>query len=478
MDELPPLEHRDDPFKLLGVPTDVDERELKRAYARKIKVYRPDRAPEEFALIHAAFEHVKMLQRAQQWTRVVAEPAPAEVAVPSTAAESVRHQEMATARAFVDAVARNDRAAAEEGWKALRANQIPLEEFIVDAPPPIQAWIFENVLLTWRELSQWRDPQAAFNVWMTAFSRCIRTKERVGWAIQMAGEPALLSDAKHDPMPAILILNAVSCLAWRDDDAARSILRAASSMVHHPLVSRLHDRATLDVDLVGREYRIHGAPPLPQHVRELLSDWSILAPPARHELVENLRTSLRASSGEYLEHFTATAKRHRRFSNALTERLLDGVPERRRLLVRLPLALRDKLGDELRAASRKTPWFLSLLVVLLGVATTVAVVFAMLPQLKKDDDYVMVPMFIMGAYLGAAMLLDRYLYGATVRRLLAVAIANAGVTRAAAREWLQANRCRALRLARFAMWMQADDALRLVGMIAGTVADDRELAEH
>lgn len=58
MTDEPPLPATDDPFALLGVARDVDERELKRAYARLIKRFRPDRAPAEFARIQAAYEHV------------------------------------------------------------------------------------------------------------------------------------------------------------------------------------------------------------------------------------------------------------------------------------------------------------------------------------------------------------------------------------------------------------------------------------
>jgi hypothetical protein len=58
-DELPPLPDTRDPFELLGVAEDADERTLKRAYARLIRIYRPDEAPDEFARIHAAFEFAR-----------------------------------------------------------------------------------------------------------------------------------------------------------------------------------------------------------------------------------------------------------------------------------------------------------------------------------------------------------------------------------------------------------------------------------
>ncbi len=50
------LPETSDPFELLGVSPDADERTLKRAYATLIKRYRPERAPEEFKRIRAAYD--------------------------------------------------------------------------------------------------------------------------------------------------------------------------------------------------------------------------------------------------------------------------------------------------------------------------------------------------------------------------------------------------------------------------------------
>src|SRR5262245_58914476 len=55
----PGLPATTDPFALLGVASDADERTIKRAYARLIKVYRPERSPDEFARVHAAFEQAR-----------------------------------------------------------------------------------------------------------------------------------------------------------------------------------------------------------------------------------------------------------------------------------------------------------------------------------------------------------------------------------------------------------------------------------
>src|SRR4051794_1748542 len=45
-----------DPVALLGVPRSVSETDLKRAYTRLIRKYKPEHAPEEFRRIREAYE--------------------------------------------------------------------------------------------------------------------------------------------------------------------------------------------------------------------------------------------------------------------------------------------------------------------------------------------------------------------------------------------------------------------------------------
>lgn len=87
-DERPPLPDTDDPFELLGVDEDADEREVKRAYARLIRIYRPDESPAEFARIHEAFGLAK-----EGGGRLSSEPPPSENAAPSQA-ESSPHERL------------------------------------------------------------------------------------------------------------------------------------------------------------------------------------------------------------------------------------------------------------------------------------------------------------------------------------------------------------------------------------------------
>jgi hypothetical protein len=61
---LPELPDTSNPFELLGVRAGSDAVEIKRAYVQLIKVYRPERAPEEFQRIHAAYESALKLTEA------------------------------------------------------------------------------------------------------------------------------------------------------------------------------------------------------------------------------------------------------------------------------------------------------------------------------------------------------------------------------------------------------------------------------
>lgn len=54
--ERPALPDTDDPYVLLGIAPDADLKAIRQAYARLIRIYRPDRSPKEFQRIHAAFQ--------------------------------------------------------------------------------------------------------------------------------------------------------------------------------------------------------------------------------------------------------------------------------------------------------------------------------------------------------------------------------------------------------------------------------------
>src|SRR6478736_667877 len=56
------------PFDVFGVGADADEKSLKRAYAALVRQHRPDKDPEGFARVQAAYERALAIRQAQSWS--------------------------------------------------------------------------------------------------------------------------------------------------------------------------------------------------------------------------------------------------------------------------------------------------------------------------------------------------------------------------------------------------------------------------
>jgi curved DNA-binding protein CbpA len=48
-----------DPYDVLGLDPDADEAEIRRRYLELVREFPPDRAPERFAAVHAAYEALR-----------------------------------------------------------------------------------------------------------------------------------------------------------------------------------------------------------------------------------------------------------------------------------------------------------------------------------------------------------------------------------------------------------------------------------
>jgi curved DNA-binding protein CbpA len=48
-----------DPFEVLGLPPHADEAEVRRRYLELVREFSPERAPERFAVIRAAYDQVR-----------------------------------------------------------------------------------------------------------------------------------------------------------------------------------------------------------------------------------------------------------------------------------------------------------------------------------------------------------------------------------------------------------------------------------
>jgi hypothetical protein len=66
MSDSPNLPDTDNPFELLGLEEDADERAIKRAYVKAIKIFRPERRPEEFQRLNQAYRD---LTEGRAWMR-------------------------------------------------------------------------------------------------------------------------------------------------------------------------------------------------------------------------------------------------------------------------------------------------------------------------------------------------------------------------------------------------------------------------
>ncbi len=47
------------PFDIIGVSEDATDETIKKAYLQKVRQYPPERSPEQFQIIHTAFEAIK-----------------------------------------------------------------------------------------------------------------------------------------------------------------------------------------------------------------------------------------------------------------------------------------------------------------------------------------------------------------------------------------------------------------------------------
>jgi curved DNA-binding protein CbpA len=65
-----------DPYAVLGVERTSDEATIKRAYFRLVREYPPEREPERFQLIRAAYDQVKTAEARSQTDLFLLQPPP------------------------------------------------------------------------------------------------------------------------------------------------------------------------------------------------------------------------------------------------------------------------------------------------------------------------------------------------------------------------------------------------------------------
>jgi hypothetical protein len=131
------------------------------------------------------------------------------------------------------------------------------------------------------------------------------------------------------------------------------------------------------------------------------------------------------------------------------------------------------VNRELGDASRWTWWLLSpLLALAVGFGGYLVAEWLRAASPEGMND---VPKFVYPATLALAVATwfgsEALLYRRVMRGRLAGALVRAGVTVDVAGQWMGRSWSR-FRLARFRPWIERDHALRVVGFLAATVADD------
>ena len=276
--ERPRLPDTDDPFVLLGIERDADTRTIRQAYARLIRIYRPDRAPREFQRVHAAFEQV---QRAESlWLELgkLRAKSPAGPAAPEDASADVRTgQASASAasseelpsgtsggggtepgeaeRARATEIARwldeacelderGDHMAAAAVVNALLDERTPLD--LLAATPEHAELVARHPSLSWTRLAgASSDPGAIRAVWNLAWRTAY--EHDLGRAHALLDDDRLRLDVADDPWLADVCLLRIAGLAWKGADVARLLDAYRVAIPPHPVLDDLLSSIELDV---------------------------------------------------------------------------------------------------------------------------------------------------------------------------------------------------------------------------------------
>ena len=301
--ERPRLPDTDDPFVLLGIERDADTRTIRHAYARLIRIYRPDRAPREFQRIHAAFEEAQRSESLWLELRKLRAEAPAGAADADGAAAEVRSgaadasasssaepplgtspgggaepDEADRARAAEVArrldeahelAERGDGGAAAAAVNALLDERTPLD--LLAGHPEDATLLARHASLSWTRLNAASsEPGAIRAVWNLAWRTAY--EHDLGRARALLDDDQLRLDSADDPWLAARCLLCIGALAWKGVDVAKLLDAYRAAIPPHPMVDDL--LASIELDIAAAASLRHTPPHAARWVapmRELLA---------------------------------------------------------------------------------------------------------------------------------------------------------------------------------------------------------------
>jgi hypothetical protein len=476
-DDLPPLPDTMDPFALLGVAHDADERTIKKAYARLIKVYRPDRAPEQFQRVHRAFELARELSAAG----IASAAASGRFAAAS--AEPAASVEPAPPRDDHRAVVAELRAAEGGDAERVLARALdagaPLDELFGDIALDVRDRLLASNELTWPRLRTHLafDPEVVSAVLLARFETLVAQGRYAQVAAELR-DKQFREDGEDDAAVAVPALRAIAALAWRWNEA-HTLLESWCTVPRELGVEALIDRVDGELVLASRwrasfgASALRNAPLRPVHADDfpdalisLIADAALSSPRRRGALLQELDRLL-SRPDRVLAFCDRIATLAPELAHDLIHRFQGEVPRAPRRLDALSRSVFEELGlaiveleSTLHAPVR--PWMIAAG----GVAGVAVAVTAVIPVAIGA-----------GVALGSAGLgglrlgLARRRYLQKVRPGLAAILCKVGVQANALRQWLSINPRLAGDLATYDIAVANDLSLALLASLAAVVRE-------
>lgn len=469
--DLPELPDTDDPFELLGVDASADERALKRAYVNRIKVYKPEKAPEAFQRLNEAYELA--LETADgrdsvddEWDETSSD----ELASPEGGDDdNAGDADAVTAPA--EPKAKRPKPAFNEDTSSWSAEKF-IEAMFVGKPvagPFLDEWggeDIDNALkrpgLSWRRLSEQPDRDAA----MYIFGRRLQAQLLDGdldEVLEQIEEPELMRDALAEVQLEVIALRALSTVAWSRPDRAYMLYAKIRSDSGDDDVQALYE-AYEGALVAAKAWQVfasnHACPgPMERFLRLALS----AGPRTLEGLVADLRDGMAKDPEEYLATLDVMRMGYPPvfiYLLVLAERFAY---EPEPTLAELTEDKRGKLGDSLQTIDHEVRdngnSSLPVLLVLAGLTGLVMV-----------NTLGAAGLAIAGGCLGTAAYLwvgrERSSYRELIRPRLARTVASLGTPPGTIVSWLLAHGSHAKRLKSFDVAVEGDVSLDALSRFA------------
>jgi hypothetical protein len=470
--ERPRLPDTDDPYVLLDIAPDADLKTVRQAYARLIRIYRPDRAPKEFQRIHAAFEEAQprerprldeVVRRAQAAAaeydpaRRAEEPraAPPEDAERARAADIANRLEEACRRAGC-----GNSAGAAAIVDALLDERAPLD--LLAGTEDHARLLARHPSLSWTRLAgASKDAAAIRAVWNFAWLYAFEHDRARAWAL--LDDDRLLLDAADDEQLAAVCLLRISSLVWASGGKWTVLRRYRAALPPHPALDDLMESIGLEID-ADSSLRSTASP----RWRALIDALHGLLASARSDDLARRRSAARALIAVLERDLDATLITLDALHDEVTlapvfEALYIHLPDRATRLDCLDKAAFDELTRALHDIGRE-PHKWKAIGGALGATVLAGTGVGLFPGLA-----------VFAGSVGLLVGTEGRRYRHSVRPLLARLLIRTPVTTGVLSRWVQINGRLAGRLSRFDIAIDVDRALYTLSMFASAAIAIGEL---